>query len=158
MRIFGGYLNDTLVDDFQTAGRARGSGGHRALPLLLLVEDFEELYELYSDFLAGAGYAVEGTNNGVEAVAEARRLSPNLILMDLALPRMNGWEAIELLKSESATCSIPIIALTGHVKQRFGELARRAGADVVLLKPCPLNTLLGEIERLLGHHAPARNP
>jgi two-component system cell cycle response regulator DivK len=147
-----------VVSDSQTAGGISRSGAHRTLPLLLLVEDFEELYELYSDFLAGAGYAVEGTNNGVEAVAEARRLSPNLILMDLALPRMNGWEAIELLKHGEATANIPIIALTGHVKQQFGELARRAGADVVLLKPCPLNTLLGEIERLLGHHAPARSP
>jgi len=127
------------------------------LPLLLVVEDFEELYELYSDFLAGAGYAVEGTNNGVEAVIEARRLSPDLILMDLALPRMNGWEAIELLKHDDATAHIPVIALTGHVKTQFADLARHAGADVVLLKPCPLNVLLGEVERLLGHHAPARN-
>src|SRR5207253_2687228 len=134
------------------------SGAHGALPLLLVVEDFEELYELYSDFLAGAGYAVEGTNNGVEAVEEARRSLPDLILMDLALPRMNGWEAIQLLKSEEATRHIPIIALTGHVQRRYAELAREAGANVVLLKPCPLNQLLGEIERLLGHHAPARHP
>jgi CheY-like chemotaxis protein len=146
------------VSELQPPSGTRGSGAHRALPLLLLVEDFEELYELYSDFLAGAGYAVEGTNNGVEAVEEARRLSPNLILMDLALPRMNGWEAIELLKSQRDTAHIPIIALTGHVKTQFANLARQAGADVVLLKPCPLNVLLGEIERLLGHHAPARNP
>jgi CheY-like chemotaxis protein len=144
------------VSETQAAGETRRSGAHGALPLLLVVEDFEELYELYSDFLAGAGYAVEGTNNGVEAVEEARRLSPNLILMDLALPRMNGWEAIELLKSDGATQSIPIIALTGHVQTRFADLARQAGADVVLLKPCPLNQLLGEIERLLGHQAPAR--
>ena len=134
------------------------SGSHGAMPLLLVVEDFEELYELYSDFLAGAGYAVEGTNNGVEAVEEARRSLPDLILMDLALPRLNGWEAIQLLKSEEATRQIPIIALTGHVQRRYAELAREAGANVVLLKPCPLNQLLGEIERLLGHHAPARHP
>jgi CheY-like chemotaxis protein len=131
------------------------SGTQRALPLLLIVEDFEELYELYSDFLAGAGFAVEGSNNGVEAVEEARRTQPDLILMDLALPRMSGWEAIERIKNEAETRHIPIIALTGHVQQRFGELARRAGADIVLHKPCPLNQLLGEIERLL--RAPARH-
>jgi two-component system, cell cycle response regulator DivK len=134
------------------------SGSHGTLPLLLVVEDFEELYELYSDFLAGAGYAVEGSGNGVEAVEEAQRLVPNLILMDLGLPRMNGWEAIQLLKSREETRHIPIIALTGHVQRRFADLARQAGADVVLLKPCPLNQLLGEIERLLGHRAPARSP
>lgn len=125
--------------------------------MVLVVEDLEELYELYSDFLAGVGYAVEGTNNGVEAVQEARRLLPNLILMDLALPRMNGWEAIQLLKSGEATRHIPIIALTGHVQPRFAELARKAGADAVLLKPCPLPELLREIERLLGHPAPTHH-
>jgi CheY-like chemotaxis protein len=134
------------------------SGGHGSLPLLLVVEDFEELYELYSDFLATAGYSVEGTNNGVEAVEEARRTLPDLILMDLALPRMNGWEAIQLLKSEAPTAHIPIIALTGHVQHRYADLARQAGADVVLLKPCPLNQLLGEVERLLCRQAPARHP
>jgi two-component system cell cycle response regulator DivK len=134
------------------------TGSHALLPMLLLVEDFEDLYELYSDFLAGAGYAVEGTNNGVEAVAEARRLLPNIILMDLALPKMNGWEAIQLLKSHEETRHIPIIALTGHVQRRFADLARQAGADVVLLKPCPLNTLLNQIERLLGQYAPSQSP
>jgi two-component system, cell cycle response regulator DivK len=122
------------------------SGGHYTLPLLLVVEDFEELYELYSDFLAGAGYAVEGSSNGVEAVEEARRSLPDLILMDLALPRMNGWEAIQLLKSDEATRHIPIIALTGHVQKRFADMARQAGADAVLFKPCPLTQLLAEIE------------
>jgi CheY-like chemotaxis protein len=126
--------------------------------MLLVVEDFEELYELYSDFLAGAGYAVEGSSNGVEAVEEAVRLVPDLIIMDLALPRMNGWEAIHLLKSNPATRHIPIIAITGHVQNRFADLAREAGADMVLLKPCPLNQLLAEIERLLGSEAPARTP
>ncbi len=135
-----------------------GSGGHGALPLVLVVEDFEELYELYSDFLAGAGYAVEGASNGVEAVNEALRLRPDLILMDLALPRLNGWDAIQQLRAHEQTRDVPVIALTGHVQGRYAELARQAGADSVLLKPCPLNQLLGEIERLLGHHAPARAP
>jgi two-component system, cell cycle response regulator DivK len=134
-----------------------GVGSQRALPLVLVVEDFEELYELYSDFLAGAGYAVEGTDNGVEALEVARRRLPNLILMDLGLPKLNGWEAIRRLKADEETRGIPIIALTGHVQRRFADLARQAGADVVLLKPCPLNQLLGEIERLLGHYVPARN-
>ena len=134
------------------------SGANRSLPVVLIVEDFEELYELYSDFLAGAGFAVEGTNNGVEAVEEAQRVLPDLILMDLALPRMSGWEAIQRIKHDAETRHIPIIALTGHVQRRFGELAREAGADVVLLKPCPLNHLLGEVERLLRQAAPARRP
>ncbi|HXU71519.1 MAG TPA: response regulator [Polyangia bacterium] len=121
----------------------------RPLPLLLVVEDFEELYELYSDFLAGAGYAVTGSSTGEQAIAEAHRLIPDLIIMDLGLPRMNGWDAIHLLKTDGATGHIPILALTGHVQHRFADAAREAGADGVLLKPCPLDELLNEIERLL---------
>ena len=121
----------------------------RPLPLLLVVEDFEELYELYSDFLAGAGYAVAGSSTGEQAIADASHLQPDLIIMDLGLPRMNGWEAIQHLKTDAATHAIPIIALTGHVQRHFADVARDAGADVVLLKPCPLDTLLNEIERLL---------
>jgi len=131
------------------------SGAIRTLPLLLVVEDFEELYELYSDFLAGVGFAVEGSSTGEQAIDEARRLIPDLIIMDLGLPRMNGWEAIQLLKSEAATAHIPVLALTGHVQRRFAELARQAGADAVLFKPCPLEQLLGEIERLLRRPEPA---
>jgi CheY-like chemotaxis protein len=126
--------------------------------MILVVEDFEELYELYSDFLAGAGYAVEGCSNGAEAVEVARRQLPSLILMDLGLPKMNGWDAIRRLKTHEPTQHIPVIALTGHVQRHFADLARQAGADAVLLKPCPLNQLLGEIERLLGHEAPGRSP
>jgi CheY-like chemotaxis protein len=83
---------------------------------------------------------------------------PDHIHKDLALPRMSGWEAIQRIKSDAETRHIPIIALTGHVQRRFGELARNAGADVVLLKPCPLNHLLGEVERLLHHSVPTRRP
>ncbi len=131
------------------------------MPLVLVVEDFEDLYELYSDFLASAGYAVQGTNNGAEAIIEAQRTQPDLILMDLALPRMSGWEAIERIKSDPDTRHIPIIALTGHVRRRYSDLARHAGADLVLWKPCPLNQLAAEIERLLERttltHAPAES-
>jgi two-component system, cell cycle response regulator DivK len=146
-----------MVSTDALRSRTTRSGAHLTLPLLLVVEDTEELYELYSDFLAGVGYAVEGTNNGVEAVAEARSLLPDLILMDLALPRMNGWDAIGLLKSDEKTRHIPIVALTGHVQPRFANLARQAGADAVLLKPCELTRLLGEIERLLGQPAPTHH-
>jgi two-component system cell cycle response regulator DivK len=131
------------------------SGAARSLPLVLVVEDFDELYELYSDFLAGAGFAVEGSSTGEQAIEEARRLVPDIIIMDLGLPRMNGWEAIQLIKSEPATSHIPVLALTGHVQQRFAELARQAGADRVLLKPCPLSELLSELWRLLKREADA---
>lgn len=122
------------------------------------MEDFDELYELYSDFLAGAGFSVEGSSTGEQAIAEARRVLPDVIVMDLGLPRMNGWEAIQLLKSEAATRHIPVLALTGHVQPQFAERARDAGADGVLLKPCSLDQLLREIERLLRREEHAPHP
>ncbi|MGZ3440928.1 MAG: response regulator [Polyangia bacterium] len=134
------------------------SGGQRALPVVLVVEDFDELYELYSDFLAGAGFAVEGCSSGEQAVEEARRLVPDLIIMDLGLPRMNGWDAIQIIKADPRTHHVPVVALTGHVQLRFAELARQAGADSVLLKPCPLHDLLGEIVRLLRPESGAKHP
>lgn len=130
----------------------------RAAPLLLVVEDFEELYELYSDFLAGVGFAVEGSSSGEQAIVEARRLVPDLIIMDLGLPRMNGWEAIPRLKSEAATRHVPVLALTGQAHRHFAAIAREAGADGVLFKPCPLDELLREIERLLRRDLHASQP
>lgn len=124
--------------------------GGRSAPLLLVVEDFDELYELYSDFLAGAGFSVEGSSTDEQAIELARRALPDVIVMDLGLPRVAGWELIQLLKSEAATRHIPVLALTGHVQPRFAELARKAGADSVLRKPCPLDELLREVERLLA--------
>jgi len=117
---------------------------------LLVVEDFDDLYELYSDFLASAGFNVEGSSTGKQAIEEARRVLPDVIIMDLGLPRANGWDAIHRLKSEPSTRHIPVLALTAHVQPRFAELARQAGADSVLGKPCTLDQLLREIERLLS--------
>jgi two-component system, cell cycle response regulator DivK len=132
--------------------------GGRSAPLLLVVEDFDELYELYSDFLAGAGFSVEGSSTGKQAIEQASRARPDVIVMDLGVPRVNGWEMIQLLKSEATTRHIPVLALTGHVEPHFVELARAAGADTVLRKPCALDELLREIERLLRRGEESRHP
>jgi two-component system, cell cycle response regulator DivK len=132
--------------------------GGRSAPLLLVVEDFDELYELYSDFLAGAGFSVEGSSTGKQAIEQASRARPDVIVMDLGVPRVNGWEMIQLLKSEATTRHIPVLALTGHVEPHFVELARAAGADTVLRKPCALDELLREIERLLRRSEESRHP
>jgi CheY-like chemotaxis protein len=107
---------------------------------LLVVEDFE------------------GSSTGKQAIEEARRARPDVIVMDLGLPRVNGWELIQRLKSEAATRHIPVLALTGHVQPRFADLVRAAGADTVLRKPRALDELLREIERLLRRDDDARHP
>jgi two-component system, cell cycle response regulator DivK len=125
---------------------------------LLVVEDFDELYELYSEFLAGVGFAVEGSSTDEQVIAEAQRVRPDVIIMDLPMPRANAWEAIQRLKAEPATRHIPVIALTGHAQPHFADLARQAGAETVLRKPCRLDELLREIERLLCRDSESSQP
>jgi CheY-like chemotaxis protein len=122
----------------------------QSTPLILIAEDDEDTYELYSEFLASAGYSVIGASNGVEAVETAWSARPDLILMDVALPLRNGLDAARMLKSDARTRKTPILILSGFVQNCFGELTRQAGADTFLCKPCPLERLLAEIERLVA--------
>lgn len=119
-------------------------------PLILIAEDDEDTYELYSEFLASSGYSVIGACNGVEAVETAIRSRPDLVLMDVGLPLRNGLDAAKMLKSDPRTRRIPILILSGFVQNCFTELTRQAGADAFLNKPCPLERLLSEIERLVA--------
>jgi CheY-like chemotaxis protein len=126
-------------------------------PTILLVDDDEETYNLYSDFLASSGFAVVGANDGEEAVRVAQRQQPSLVIMDLGLPLLDGCEATRMLRSDPRTRHIPILAMTGYVQRHFIELARQAGCDAFLCKPCPLDRLLAEARRLIGLPAPEAN-
>jgi CheY-like chemotaxis protein len=119
-------------------------------PLVLVVDDSESTYELFSDFLASSGFSVAGASNGVEAVEAAVRLRPDVIVMDFDLPLRNGCDAARVLKQDERTQQIPILLLTGYVHPRFIEMARQAGCDRFLAKPCPLDRLLESINQLLG--------
>ena len=89
-------------------------------------------------------------SNGVEAVEKAIELSPNIILMDLSMPGMDGWEATRRLKADPRTQSIPIIALSGHALTGFQQSAQQAGCDAFVTKPCLPDALVAEVERLLA--------
>src|SRR5258706_7357962 len=127
-------------------------------PIILLVDDDEETYNLYSDFLASSGFAVVGANDGEEAVRVAQREQPSLVIMDLGLPLLDGCEATRLLRSDPSTKHIPILAMTGYVQRHFIEMARQAGCDAFLCKPCPLDRLLAEARRLIGLPATGDGP
>jgi CheY-like chemotaxis protein len=117
--------------------------------LVLVVEDYQDAREMYAAFLAFSGFDVAEATNGVEAIEKAVELIPDIILMDLALPRMDGWEATRRLKMDERTRHIPIVALTGHALAGYAEGARQAGCDSFVTKPCLPDQLVAEIERML---------
>ena len=118
--------------------------------LVLVVEDYQDAREMYSAYLQFSGYRVEEATNGLEAIEKAIELMPDIILMDLALPKVDGWEATKRLKSDPRTKHIPIVALTGHALAGFAEGAREAGCDAFVTKPCLPDALVAEIRRMLA--------
>ena len=121
--------------------------------LVLVVEDYQDAREMYTAYLQFSGYRVAEATDGFEAVEKSIELLPDIILMDLALPRMDGWEATRRLKSDERTKDIPIVALTGHALAGFAEGARLAGCDAFVTKPCLPDALVAEIQRMLASRA-----
>jgi CheY-like chemotaxis protein len=122
----------------------------RARPLVLVVEDYQDAREMYTEYLRFSGYDVIEASNGFEAIERANEVVPDIVLMDLALPRMDGWEATRRLKENPRTVNIPIVALTGHALAGHEESALRAGCDSFVTKPCLPDALVTEIRRMLG--------
>jgi len=119
-------------------------------PLVLVVEDYQDAREMYAAYLQFSGYRVAEATNGIEAIEQATALLPDIILMDLALPKMDGWEATRRLKLDEKTRHIPIVALTGHALAGHAEGARQAGCDSFVTKPCLPDALVAEIKRMLA--------
>ncbi len=117
---------------------------------ILVVEDNEMNRDMLSRRLVRKKYEVLVAVDGRESVEMARSATPDLILMDMSLPVMDGWEATRQLKASSETQVIPIIALTAHAMSGDREKAMEAGCDDYDTKPVELPRLLGKIEALLG--------
>ncbi len=127
-------------------------------PLVLLVDDFQDNREMYAEFLRFSGLRVEEATNGHEALDKATTLGPDLIVMDLSLPGIDGWEATRRLKADRHTKHIPVVALTGHALAGYSEGARQAGCDAFVTKPCLPEELLNEIQRILVRRGRPRAP
>ena len=121
----------------------------RYTPKILYVEDFPAQRKLWVDALELNGFEVTTANDGAEAVEKARSWGPDLILMDLLMPKMDGVEAINVIRAEEMMRDVPIITISGWVEPRYRERALAAGADDHLVKPISLNELLAAIQRLL---------
>lgn len=116
---------------------------------ILLVEDNEMNRDMLSRRLQRKGYDVVMAVDGEEGVAMASTQSPDLILMDMSLPVLNGWDATRRIKADSALAGIPVIALTAHAMASDREQALAAGCDAYETKPIDLPLLLEKIESLL---------
>ena len=127
------------------------SSPSRRRPLVLLVEDHGELRQLYAHELTLSGFDVIEAANGADAITRTEAHAPDVVLMDLSLPVVDGWEATRRLKSDARTAHIPVVALTAH--DGSGELQRatRAGCDWFVPKPCPTDALIAEVQRVLSN-------
>jgi len=124
------------------------------MPKILLVEDNEMNRDMLSRRLERRGFAVVVAEDGGQGLAMARAESPDLILMDMSLPVIDGWEATRTLKADEATRAIPVIGLTAHAMSGDREACLEAGCNDYDTKPVELARLLEKMAALLGNAAP----
>jgi two-component system cell cycle response regulator DivK len=126
------------------------------VPKILLVEDQEMNRDMLSRRLKKRGYDVLIAVDGAEGLEKARTDSPDLILMDMSLPVIDGWEATRTLKADEATRGIPVVALTAHAMSTDRERALEAGCNAYETKPVELPRLLETMDQLLAAAARSR--
>jgi len=105
-------------------------------PLVLIVDDFRDVREMYADFLEFAGFRVVQAQTGAEALDAARETRPDVILMDVTMPGLDGFTATTLLRQDPAFAATPILMLTAHVFLEHEEQAKAAGCSGFIRKPC----------------------
>jgi CheY-like chemotaxis protein len=119
-------------------------------PFVLVVDDVEDNRELYATFFEFAGYRVDQASDGEDALSKIARDPPDVVLMDLSMPTLDGWEATRLIKSNPRTKEILVLVVTGFAMRNDLERARAAGADDVYTKPCLPKDLVARVEGLLA--------
>jgi len=129
------------------------NGGLRANlrppPIVLVVDDFDDNRLLYASTIREAGYHVEEARNGVEALEKIGATRPAVIIMDLSMPVLDGWETTRRIKADQRTSDIAVIAVTGHTTNYGIQQATEAGAAAVLMKPCLPQDLLGVLRAVI---------
>jgi CheY-like chemotaxis protein len=141
-------------------GRTEGDAGTPIVgdtgPLVLIVDDVQDNRTIYVLFLKFSGFRIAEAENGEDALRKATALLPDVIVMDLSLPVMDGWEATRRLKRDPRTKKIPVVALTGHALPEHARAAREAGCDLVITKPCLPDQLIDALRQIL--EAPKAQP
>ena len=127
-------------------GRAAMTAGKH----ILIVDDYKDALDVWAIYLRALGYQVSTAGDGAAALAEAERLHPDLIVLDLELPRVSGFDVARRLRANPNTAHIPLIAATGYSHVTQLDRARAAGFDQIVVKPCDPELLVEEIERHLS--------
>lgn len=130
----------------------RTDGG--GLESVLIVDDNRDTREMLTAYLSNCGFVVDSAANGFEAIDFAVHLHPSVILMDLMMPRMDGWEATCHLKADARTRDIPIVVMTANAQPRGRQVARAAGCVGLITKPCNLDHLTEVLRRAIGQARP----
>lgn len=139
-----------MIDDEQSQIQFDNVRTPRASPVVLVVDDEPDARDLYSLYLRYAGMQADTAANGLEAVAKAGELLPDLVVMDLMMPGLTGIEATERLRADPKTQGIRVVALTASHDLTMHRAALDAGCESVLTKPCAPEKLAAEIHRVLG--------
>jgi two-component system, cell cycle response regulator DivK len=135
-------------------GLGRSRSGHMQQRRILIVEDNHDNRAIFAAILHHSGYEVLEAADGASGVRLARERHPDVILMDISLPKMNGLEATSVLKADAATSHIPIIAVTAHAMPDDERRVREVGCDAYLTKPVEPARVVEEVSRFLGDEAP----
>jgi two-component system, cell cycle response regulator DivK len=117
---------------------------------ILLVDDYPDALEMWGLYLRSLGYDVSTADDGLTAMEMALAVVPDVIVMDLELPGITGFEAARRLRQHARTARVPLIAATGYSHSKQLDQARQAGFDSVIVKPCDPGALVAEIERCLS--------
>ena len=125
---------------------------------ILIVDDYADALDIWAIYLQSMGYRVSTAADGLSAVTMAEEQLPDLIVLDLELPGLTGFEVAQRLRATPATSPIPLIAATGYSHARQLDMARQSGFDAVVVKPCDPDLLVQEIERLLPVNADDLQP
>jgi two-component system cell cycle response regulator DivK len=131
-------------------GKGEGGSG----PLVLLVDDSEENRALYSEHLVESGFRVNTAVDGLDALDKVAGSLPDVIVMDLSMPDMDGWEAIHRLRDDPAARGIPVVVISGNLYGVDGTGPEEGGCDAYLSKPFPLDDLVAVLHKLLATRSP----
>lgn len=136
-----------MADEKNSTGRTVWTDG--SPPRLLVVDDAEDTRLLYASYLSMAGLVVDEARDGEEALAMVAKSPPRAVILDLAMPKLDGWEVTRLLKTGASTQDIRVIVVTSNAMPDQVARARAAGADEVLIKPCLPEKLLDCVRDVL---------